>query len=45
MKHLEDERGLFLGVQEIHLLVALLAAGAQTHPWSLNEDHLISSLP
>lgn len=42
MKHLEDERGLFSATQEIHLLVALLEEGAQTHLWSLNEDHTIS---
>lgn len=42
MKHLEDERGLFLVIQEIHLLVALLGAGTQKHPWSLNEDHTVS---
>lgn len=42
MKHLEDERGLFLAIQEIHLLVALLGTGAQKHQWSLNEDHTIS---
>lgn len=39
MKHLEDERGLFSAVQEIHLFVALLGAGAQTYQWSLKEDH------
>lgn len=44
MKHLEDERGLFLAIQEVHLLVALLGAGAQTHQWSLNEEYKISCL-
>lgn len=38
MKHLEDERGLFSAMQELHLLVAPLGTGAQKHQWSLNED-------